>query len=100
MDYGRWSFSSKMAGWSEEETSVLISIWGAANVQQQLDSVTRNRHIYEKIANDMAEHGYHKTWQQCKTKIKNLRQYTTPHIISRDPISFGFLVYIDAVCRL
>ena len=63
-----------MAGWSEEETSVLISIWGAANVQQQLDSVTRNRHIYEKIANDMAEHGYHKTWQQCKTKIKNLTQ--------------------------
>ena len=32
--------------------------------------------------------------------VSALRQYTTPHIISRDPISFGFLVYIDAVCKL
>ena len=29
-----------------------------------------------------------------------LRQYTCPQIISWDPISLGFLVYIDAVCRL
>ena len=29
-----------------------------------------------------------------------LRQYTSPQIISWDPISLGFLVYIDAVCRL
>ena len=28
-----------------------------------------------------------------------LTQYTCPEIISWDPISLGFLVYIDAVCR-
>ena len=29
-----------------------------------------------------------------------LRQYTSPQIIGLDPISLGFLAYIDAVCRL
>ena len=29
-----------------------------------------------------------------------LRQYTCPQIIGLDTISLGFLVYIDAVCRL
>ena len=30
----------------------------------------------------------------------SLRQYTSLQIISLDLISFGFLAYIDAVCRL
>ena len=30
----------------------------------------------------------------------DLRQYTCPQIIGLDTISLGFLVYIDAVCRL
>ena len=60
------------AGWSAEETKALISLWGQANVQSQLDGVTRNRSIYEKIARDLE--GYDRTWQQCRTKIKNLTQ--------------------------
>ena len=32
--------------------------------------------------------------------VQLLRQYTSPQIISLDLISFGFLAYIDAVCRL
>ena len=32
--------------------------------------------------------------------IHHLRQYTCPQSVSLDPISLGFLVYIDAVCRL
>ena len=34
------------------------------------------------------------------TSGASLTQYTCPQIISWDPISLGFLVYIDAVCRL
>uniref|UniRef100_A0A1X7UP62 Myb/SANT-like DNA-binding domain-containing protein n=1 Tax=Amphimedon queenslandica TaxID=400682 RepID=A0A1X7UP62_AMPQE len=61
-------------GWTEVETCALIDVWGDADVQHQLDSVSRNRHIYEKISTDLNNLGYHKTWQQCKTKVKNLTQ--------------------------
>ena len=62
------------AGWSTEETRMLIILWGQANVQGQLDGVARNRAVYEQIARDHAEAGYDRTWQQCRTKIKNLTQ--------------------------
>ena len=57
------------AGWSVEETKTLVDIWGAHDVQAQLDGVTRNRCVYEKIATE-----FHRTWQQCKTNVKNLTQ--------------------------
>ena len=62
------------SGWSAEETRSLISLWGEANVQSQLDGVSRNRVIYERIARDMDSLGYERTWEQCRTKIKNLTQ--------------------------
>ena len=37
------------AGWSAQETRVLVSIWGEADVQSQLDGVVRNKVVYEKI---------------------------------------------------
>ena len=62
------------AGWDADATKALINIWGQENVQSQLDSVTRNRVIYEKIALRLEEEGYTRSWQQCRTKIKNLTQ--------------------------
>ena len=47
---------------------------GQENVQSQLDGVQRNRVIYERIANEMKTMGYCKSWQQCRTKIKNMTQ--------------------------
>lgn len=61
-----------MAGWSSEETSVLVGVWGGESVQRQLDSVARNRSVFENIAKEMKNLGYDRSWQQCKTKIKNL----------------------------
>ena len=37
-------------GWTTEETGALVSIWGQANVQNELDGVGRNRTVFEKIA--------------------------------------------------
>ena len=59
-------------GWTTEETGVLVIIWRQANVQSELDGVARNKTVFEKIAKEMAELGYERTWQQCRTKIKNL----------------------------
>ena len=64
--------TSATALWTEEETRALVGVCGAEDVQSQLDGVARNKAIFEKIASSLANHGYHRTWQQCKTKIKNM----------------------------
>ena len=48
--------------------------WGQADVQSQLDRVTRNRQIYERIARDVDNLVWERTWEQCRTKMKNLTQ--------------------------
>ena len=62
------------AGWSGDETKALIAAWGEANIQCQLDSVKRNKDIYEQIAIQLSAQGYSKTWKQCRVKVKNLMQ--------------------------
>ena len=62
------------AGWSAEETRALVGVWGQENVQSELDGVTRNRTVFDRIAKEMRELGFERTWQQCRTKIKNLTQ--------------------------
>ena len=64
-----------MAGpWSAQETKALLDVWGADSVQRELDGIVRNRTVYMKVASGLAELGYDRTWQQCKTKVKNLVQ--------------------------
>ena len=64
-----------MAGsWNTEETRTLISIWGEESIQSKLDKAHRNRDVFERIARKMSDVGYEKSWQQCRTKIKNLTQ--------------------------
>ena len=64
-----------MAGsWNTEETRTLISIWGEESIQSKLDKTHRNRDVFERIAREMSDVGYEKSWQQCRTKIKNLTQ--------------------------
>ena len=60
--------------WTSEETRALVSVWGEANIQEELDGVTRNKVIYEKITKELEGLGYTRTWKQCRTKIKNLTQ--------------------------
>ena len=62
------------AGWSAEETRALVGVWGQQNVQSELDGVTRNRTVFERIAKEMRELGFERKCQQCRTKIKNLTQ--------------------------
>ena len=61
-----------MAGWSSEATKALISIWGEQNIQEQLDGVSRNKSIYEKIAAAMRAKGHRFDYKQCQTKVKKL----------------------------
>ena len=44
----------KMAGWMNDQTGALVSVWGHANIQGQLDGMIRSRTIFERIAISLA----------------------------------------------
>ena len=83
------------AGWSAEETRELITMWGQENVQSQLDTVARNRVIFKNIVKELGKIGYARTWQQCRTKIKNLtqryRKVNRPVISNATGLSYTYL---------
>nr|XP_048707448.1 zinc finger and SCAN domain-containing protein 29-like [Caretta caretta] len=60
--------------WSERETLDLIAVWGEEFVQAKLRSKRKNANIYAKIAQSMLERGYNRDTQQCRMKVKELRQ--------------------------
>ena len=62
-----------MATWSKEETLQLIEIWGDDSVQAQLEGVHRNQDVFTKIAREMSESGFERTFQQCRHKLKKLK---------------------------
>ena len=64
---------SRGSAWSDSEVSCLITIWGDASIQEQLDGATRNKSIYLRISRKLQDNGYERDWQECRTKIKNLK---------------------------
>jgi len=60
--------------WTDSEVFLLISCWGEEGIQEQLEGCKRNKHIYERLSTLLAEHGVHKSGEQCRTKVKKLRQ--------------------------
>ena len=66
--------TSRCSLWTDREVKALIAIWGEGNVQEELDGAVRNKVVFVNIANKMKEQGYNRNWQQCRTKIKNLKK--------------------------
>ncbi|EMP25602.1 Butyrophilin subfamily 2 member A1 [Chelonia mydas] len=60
--------------WSTPEVVDLLGLWGQDDVQAQLRNSRRNFDIYSQIARGMEEKGYDRDPQQCRLKIKELRQ--------------------------
>lgn len=63
----------KGSTWSFMETTCLIDLWSDGKVESKLSGTHRNRHVYEKLSYQMKEHGYLRSWDSCRTKIKALR---------------------------
>ncbi|XP_041636198.1 uncharacterized protein zgc:113263 isoform X2 [Cheilinus undulatus] len=59
--------------WSDDETLTLIEIWGVQDVQRALRGFVHNGHVYAEISERMQELGYFKTPEQCRWKVKSLR---------------------------
>ena len=61
--------------WSDIETKLLITLWGDANVQSQLENHSiRNNAVFEKLAKGMSDSGFERNNKQCQSKIKHLRE--------------------------
>uniref|UniRef100_A0A8C3IZ76 SCAN box domain-containing protein n=1 Tax=Chrysemys picta bellii TaxID=8478 RepID=A0A8C3IZ76_CHRPI len=60
--------------WSEREVLDLIACWGDESVMAELHSKKRNANTYAKVSRAMTERGYSRDTEQCRTKIKELRQ--------------------------
>ncbi|XP_067409587.1 zinc finger and SCAN domain-containing protein 20-like, partial [Emydura macquarii macquarii] len=60
--------------WSRPEVLDLIGLWGEESVLAQLRASKRTLDIYGKISVGMLEKGHKRDAQQCRVKIKELRQ--------------------------
>ena len=60
--------------WEDQQVRALIAIWGESNVQEELDGATRNKVVFQDVAKKLREQGHNKDWEQCRTKIKNLKR--------------------------
>ena len=52
------------------ERLVGCTVWGAENIQNQLDEISRKRIVYQGVTRSLSQLGYAHTWQQGKTMIK------------------------------
>lgn len=60
--------------WSDEETALLLQLWGANDAQSELTGNKRNFPVYEKISESMSTMGYMRTASQCREKIKRMKR--------------------------
>lgn len=60
------------ASWGFGETKLLLALWSQDMVQRQLTNSKRTRHVWEKIAERIREHGYERTADQVRTRVFNM----------------------------
>ncbi|XP_065421363.1 myb/SANT-like DNA-binding domain-containing protein 2 [Chrysemys picta bellii] len=60
--------------WTMREVLDLIAVWGEDSVLAELRSKRRNAKTFEKISKGMMERGHNRDSEQCRVKVKELRQ--------------------------
>ena len=56
------------------EIQALIAVWGETGIQEELDGAVRNKVVFKEVAEKLHEMGYKRDWEQCCTKIRNLKK--------------------------
>lgn len=59
--------------WSDGEILALMEIWGEEDVQRALRGSVHNGYVYAEISERMQDLGFSKTSEQCRWKVKSLR---------------------------
>ncbi|XP_030754321.1 uncharacterized protein LOC115881092 [Sitophilus oryzae] len=57
----------------EDETKLLIQLWGSPSVQNKLYLTHRKAPVMRLIAANMQKHGFYRTPDEIKTRIRNLK---------------------------
>uniref|UniRef100_A0A3Q0RPA3 Myb/SANT-like DNA-binding domain-containing protein n=1 Tax=Amphilophus citrinellus TaxID=61819 RepID=A0A3Q0RPA3_AMPCI len=63
----------KSLPWSNAEVQTFLCLVGDEKIQSELDGATRNERVYNEVSSLMAAHGYERTTQQCRQKLKKLK---------------------------
>ena len=57
--------------WTEGETKVLLHIWADEKIQNQLESLKRNKLVFNRIFSELlAIAGVARMWQQHKSRLR------------------------------
>ncbi|XP_065416053.1 pre-mRNA-splicing factor CWC22 homolog [Chrysemys picta bellii] len=64
----------RVPAWTVREVLDLIAVWGEDSVLAELRSKRRNAKTFEKISKGMMERGHNRDSDQCRVKVKELRQ--------------------------
>ena len=59
---------------SDNQILKLIEIWGEEDIQEQLETAKRNKHVYDRMAEQLHTNGIDKSGEQVRSKVKKLRQ--------------------------
>lgn len=57
----------------EDETKLLIQLWGSGTIQNKLYLTHRKAPVMRLIAANMQKHGFYRTPDEIKTRIRNLK---------------------------
>jgi len=60
--------------WTDTEVFRLLDIWGEDNTQEQLEGSKRNKHVYDRMSEELRVYGIQKNGEQVRCKVKKLRQ--------------------------
>jgi hypothetical protein len=59
--------------WSVDEVQTFLSLVAEERIQREIDGATRNEKVFQEVAQLLAAHGYHRTYKQCRDKLKKLK---------------------------
>ena len=65
--------ASKSTQWSIAEVQTLLCLVAEDRIQKELDGATRNEKVYKEVAKLMEDHGYIRSYVQCRDKLKKLK---------------------------
>lgn len=63
----------KSTPWTVDEVHTFLCLVAEEKIQRELDGATRNERVFREVAQLLAAHGYHRTYQQCREKLKKLK---------------------------
>jgi len=69
----------KGTNWAEEELTALLLMWAEAEVQADLNGITRNKPIFDKLADRLVRECKfpRRTGQSCRDKINRIKSLYT-----------------------